>query len=132
MTTPETLKEHLIAMQATQDTRDKFVDEEREQVKEDIKQLTANVTKIESSIVGVNTEVYHLKETVDEVKSNVKDGFKSLESKLDEHFKGNNGNNGNKGLKIKKVSIFAGIPALFTTILGGTVWQVGIRIGWWA
>jgi len=128
MTTPETLKEHLIAMQATQDTRDKFVDEEREQVKEDIKQLTANVTKIESSIVGVNTEVYHLKETVDEVKSDVKDGFRSLENKLDEHFKGN----GNKGQKIRKVSIFAGIPALCTTILGGTVWQVGIRIGWWA
>tara|TARA_Y100000310_G_C20496070_1_gene721592 strand:- start:242 stop:622 length:381 start_codon:yes stop_codon:yes gene_type:complete len=125
VTNKKTVKEQLIEMQAVQETRNTFVDEERGQVKKDIKQLTFDVSKIESNIVGVNTEVNHLKETVDEVKIDVKDGFQSLEDKMDSHFSSNGRNS-----KIKRGAIIAGVPTLIASLSAG-LWQLGLRVGWW-
>jgi len=125
MTTKKTIKEQLIEMQATQETRDKFIDEERENFKKDLKQVSGDVSKIESSLTGVNTEVFHLKETVDEVKVNIKDGFRHLEDKMDSHFV----SNGSRGKKIKIGAIIAGVPTIIASILTG-LWQFGIKISW--
>jgi len=125
MTSRRTIKEEIIDLKARLETRDKFVDAEREDVKEDIKQLTSDVSKIESNVTAVNTEVYNLSKTVDEVKIDVKDGFNRIADKMDGHFNHRSSN------RVKKGAILAGIPTIIVSI-GAGVWQLGILVRWWA
>ena len=129
MTSKNTVKEQIAEMRAVADTRYEHVQEERKQVRQDIKDLTNELSGVKSNMTGMNTEVFNLSERVIELKTDVKDGFTSLYTKMDTHFN-NKPINGNRD-KIKKGGIVTGIFTAISGIVYG-IYELGLLFNFWA